>query len=87
MTAFWANRVIVKDESILSMATLLKPAIFDLGNRGNAAKTQTICEVLEGKELIYTVLSYKNNRELFHLELRADEKFRKMRAFPEGTYD
>ena len=87
MTAFLANRVLVKDESMLSTARLLRPILENLGDSGSAADGEAICEVLgDGPEtrVIYTVLKDGKDDELFHLELG---NHRRCRAFPEGRYD
>ncbi|KAH8602240.1 hypothetical protein B0O99DRAFT_680379 [Bisporella sp. PMI_857] len=90
ITTFWANNVLVKDESVLSTATLLRPAMRDLGSSGNSARSKAICKVLADKEVIYTVVSHEDDESLLHLEfteLASDMRFRSHRAFPAGTYD
>lgn len=90
VTAFWANNVIVKDESVLSTATLLRPAMKDLGASGNAASRKAICKVLGDKEVIYTAVKHEESNSLLHVEfgeLASDARFRSHRAFPEGIYD
>ena len=86
VVAFWANRVLVKDESVFSIATLLRPIMERLGGSGNAAKGKDICNVVgDGPEamVVYTALK-DENRRIYHLQLGNHPRHR---AFPEGTYD
>lgn len=87
VAAFWANRVIVKDESVLATATLLRSAIKGLENSGNAAKTKAIFESLNDTRVIYTAPIHLEDKSLFHLEFSSHPRARRIRAFPEGTYD
>jgi len=86
VVAFWANRVFVKDESIFSTATLLRPIMERLGDSGNAANGEVICDVVgDGPEtmVVYTALK-DENQHVYHLQLGNHPRYR---AFPEGIYD
>ena len=90
VAAFWANNVLVKDESVLSTATLLRPAMKDLASSGNAAESKAICKVLGDKQVIYTAIKHEENDDLMHVEFGeavSDSRFISHRAFPEGRYD
>lgn len=87
LTAFWANRVRVKDESVLATATLLRPVMYGLGSSGNAADCKEICEVLEDPKMIYTAYQHPEDQKLWHLDLGAHPGLRRARAFEEGVYD
>lgn len=91
VSAFWANRVFVKDESVFATATLLRPVMSGLHNSGNAARAEEIFEKLSDKMVIYTAPVHEENKQLFHLEFNshpaADRRAGRVRAFPEGTYD
>ena len=85
VTAFWANRVLVKDESIFSTATLLRPILENLGDSGNAANGKVICDVLgDGPEMMVVYTAIKDEQNVFHLELGGNPRHR---AFPAGRYD
>jgi len=87
MTAFMSNRVVIKDESAYATARLLRPIMERLGDSGNAAEGDEICEALgDGPDtkLIYTVVKDENDDGLFHVELGP---YKRVRAFPEGRYD
>ena len=80
----------MKDESVLSTATLLRPTLKDLGTSGNAASRKAICKVLGDKEVIYTAVKHEESDSLLHVEfgeLASDTRFRSHRAFPQGIYD
>lgn len=84
LTAFWANRVLVKDESPLGIARLLRPIVDELGNHGSAARGRQICEEIgEESEVRYTV-HQREPKGPFQLELNSHGR---IRAFPEGEYD
>jgi hypothetical protein len=84
VTAFWANRVLVKDESIFSTATLLRTVLHHLQGSGNAANGEVICDVLgHGRETMVVYTAIKDGRNVYHLELGSNPRHR---AFPEGTY-
>lgn len=87
VTAFWANRVIVKDESVFSTATLLRSVMTDLDGSGNAAGAEALFRELEGTSVIYTAPAHSEDKNWFHLELSNNTEARRIRAFQEGTYD
>jgi len=87
-TAFWANRVLVKDRSFLSTARLFKPFIEKLEDCGTAARSKEICKALGAgpdSEVIYGVTTRTDDG----LKIRQLEfgSFARERAFPEGIYD
>jgi len=87
MTVFLSNRVVIKDESVYATARLLRPIMERLGDSGNAAKGDEICEALgDGPDtkLIYTVVKGEKDNDFLHLELGP---YKRVRAFPEGRYD
>ncbi|KAH8685888.1 hypothetical protein BGZ60DRAFT_543059 [Tricladium varicosporioides] len=85
--SIWANRVIVRDESPLAMAMLLKP-ILDHLNNNTAADSEKICErldkVLGGQCLVRYTVKQKGVGQPFQLAFNNSER---VRAFPEGYYD
>ncbi|KAH9204572.1 hypothetical protein DL95DRAFT_319204 [Leptodontidium sp. 2 PMI_412] len=83
-----SNMVVVKDDSPISVARLLRPIVERLGNAGGAASGKKICEVLskadEGLGRVgYTVVHPVAGRR-HHLVL-GDHKM--LRAFPPGYYN
>jgi len=75
---------------VLSTATLLRPAMRDLGLSGNAANHREIRRVLGNKEVIYTAVSREDNEKVLHVEFgdsASDKRFPSHRAFPRGIYD
>lgn len=93
LSAILSNRVIVRDDSHLATARLLRPLMERLGRSGNMADGKDISEALghgvpgsHGKHL-KVIYSVKHAREgcLHHLDLGEQEALRK--GFPEGAYD
>jgi hypothetical protein len=85
LTAFLANRVVVKDESVLATARLLRPVLDRLGDEGTTMEGEDICQRLdpgEEKKFIYTVPLVRE--EPYRVELG---NWPRMRSFPEGHYD
>jgi hypothetical protein len=83
-----SNMVIVKDDSPISVARLLRPIVERLGNAGSTATGEKICEVLSKAEeglgrVGYTVVHPVAGRR-HHLVL-GDHKI--LRAFPSGYYN
>jgi hypothetical protein len=83
-----SNMVVVKDDSAISVARLLRPIVERLGNAGSTATGEKICEVLTRAEggvgnVGYTVVHPVNGRR-HHLVL-GDHKM--LRAFPSGHYN
>lgn len=87
LTAFWANRVVVKDNSVFSTATLLRSIMLELDGSGNSAGSEAIFESLNSTTALYTAPIHPKDKGLFHLELSTHVEARRVRAFPEGTYD
>jgi hypothetical protein len=85
LTAFWANRVVVKDESVFATARLLRPILDRLGDEGTTARGEDICQVLDAGEerrFIYSVPRGKD--EPYQVELG---NWTRSRTFPEGVYN
>ena len=83
LTAFWANRVLVKDESVFSTARLLRPVLDKLADNGTALSGKEICAVLgEGERYIYTVPEMSGPP--YRVELGSSER---RRCFPGGEYN
>ncbi|KAH6674194.1 hypothetical protein B0J14DRAFT_480438, partial [Halenospora varia] len=85
--SIWANRVIVRDESPLATAVLLKPILDHLDNN-TAADSEKLCERLDevlGEQCLvrYTV-KQRGPGQPFQLAFNNSER---IRAFPEGHYD
>ncbi len=82
-----SNLVVVKDDSAVSVARLLRPIVERLGNSGSTASGEEICEVLTESEQAlgrvgYTVVHPAVGRR-HHLVLGDHEM---LRAFPSGHY-
>jgi hypothetical protein len=86
VTAFWANKVLVKDESVFATATLLRPLLERLGDSGSAADGEAICRFLDDRpESRITYTAQKGvNSDVYHLEFGTHPP---QRTFPEGSYD
>lgn len=85
LTAFWANRVVVKDQSVFSTARLLRPLLDKLDDNGTAMSGKDICKVLDPrqeKRYIYTVP--KGRGGPYRVELG---DYPRRRCFPEGVYN
>jgi hypothetical protein len=83
-----SNMVVVKDDSPISVARLLRPIVERLGNAGSAASGEETCEVLSKAEeglgrVGYTVVHPVAGRR-HHLVLG---DYRLLRAFPPGYYN
>jgi hypothetical protein len=84
LTAIFANRVVVKDESVFATARLLRPVMDRLGDEGTTMEGKDICQRLdpgEEKRFIYTVPIVRD--EPYRVELG---NWPRMRSFPEGHY-
>jgi hypothetical protein len=89
LTSFLANLVVVKDDSHLSIARLLRPIVERLGPAGSNASGKAIAKALMNAEdrmgkVVYTVRAPSKGDRL-HLMLGGGEK--RLRAFPRGIYD
>lgn len=93
LCAFIANQVIVRDDTHLATARLLRPLMERVGRSGSMADGTDISEALgsdvpgsHGKHL-KVIYSVKHAREgfLHHVDLGEQEALRK--GFPEGIYE
>jgi hypothetical protein len=85
LTAFWANRVVVKDESALATARLLRPILDGLGDDGTILSGKEICNELDaGAERRYIYTALKRRDDPYRVELG---DWPRRRTFPEGVYN
>jgi hypothetical protein len=88
VTAF-ANKVIIKDDTHLSMARLLRPVVDRLGDHGCMLTGKEISRELNMKA-IYGYREPKPGSDVYHLDVLTEEDtvpLRSRRAFEEGVYD
>jgi hypothetical protein len=85
LTAFLANRVVVKDESVLATARLLRPVLDRLGDEGT---------IMEGNEICHRLDPEQERRFIYTVPIVRDEPYRvelgdlpRMRSFPDGHYN
>lgn len=83
LTAFWANRVVVKDENVFATARLLRPIVEKLGDEGTMTKGKDICKLLAGEERRFIYAVPKGRDEQHQVELG---DWPRSRTFPEGVY-
>jgi hypothetical protein len=81
-TAFIVNRVMVKDDSHLAIARLLRPMVDTMGDSGTSATSKDICNVIGLKEKF--VYSVKKGKDTWQLDIGQEER---VERFPPGTYD
>jgi hypothetical protein len=81
-----ANMVIVKDDSHIATARLLRPIVERLGPMGTYADGKEICKLLsnEGQEKVVYSVKHPQRGILHHLDLGHQKR---LRAFPRGDYD
>jgi hypothetical protein len=81
-----ANLVIVKDDSPIATARLLRPIVDRLGPVGTAADGKEICKLLDdlGHEKVVYSVKHPQKGILHHLDLGHQKR---LRAFPRGDYD
>ncbi|KAF7952122.1 uncharacterized protein EAE97_001619 [Botrytis byssoidea] len=79
-TAFVANKVVVKDESIFSTASILRPVMNSLGGHGNVAEGEQICDVLSHLRLRYTAVQDEKDRSVWKVGLSNAER---LKRFPD----
>lgn len=81
-----ANLVIVKDDSYVATARLLRPIVDRLGPVGTSAHGKEICRLLDdhGHEKVVYSVKHPQNGILHHLDLGHQKR---LRAFPRGEYD
>ncbi|KAH9204595.1 hypothetical protein DL95DRAFT_430321 [Leptodontidium sp. 2 PMI_412] len=84
VSAFVANRVVVKDNSHLAIARLLRPIVDKLGASGTIANAKEICDALgDDKKYVYGI-HQTSSENPFHLEIG---ELPSRRPFPKGMYD
>jgi hypothetical protein len=87
VTLYFANAVLIKDESPISLAKLLNYLVQQLGETGNAASGDQVGEMLEGMKVRYGYTIVDQSKNLYKLELGDHVlKARKLGGFPEGSY-
>lgn len=81
-----ANLVIVKDDSHIATARLLRPIVDRLGPVGTSADGDEICKLLDdhGHEKVVYSVKHPQKGILHHLDLGHQKR---LRAFPRGDYD
>ena len=84
ITAFLANKVVVKDKSHLAVARLLAPMVSKLGSSGSMATGREISDLFGDEEKFIYGVDRASEEELFRLDLRQQQP---LRRFPEGIYD
>jgi hypothetical protein len=85
----FANKVIIKDDTHLGMARLLRPVVGRLGDHGCMLTGKEISEELHMKA-IYGYREPGAGSDVFHLDVLTEEDkmpLRGRRAFEEGVYD
>jgi hypothetical protein len=83
ITAFVANRVVVKDKSYLAVARLLTPMVSKLGSSGSMATGKEISDLFGDEEkFVYSVK--RVSQDLLRLDLGQQKP---MGGFQEGLYD
>jgi hypothetical protein len=86
LTTFIANTVVVRDDSALATARLLRPLVERLGPAGTTASGKEIAKVLgDGGDtkVVYSV-RHPETGQKHHLDVGLQ---RRLRAFPGGDYD
>jgi hypothetical protein len=81
-----SNLVIVKDDSHIATARLLRPIVDRLGPVGTSAAGDEICKLLNDhghRKVVYSV-KHPQKGSLHHLDLGHQKR---LRAFPRGDYD
>jgi len=84
MTAFVANRVVVKNDSHLAIARLLGPIVERLGTAGSIASGKDISDVIGADEKFVYSVQCPLQGELHRLDMGRQGA---IRAFPKGLYD
>jgi len=83
---YFANAVLIKDDTPLSLARLLNYLVQQLGETGNAANGDEMAEALTGMKVRYGYTIVDKSKELYKLELGEHvPKWRKLRRFPKGS--
>ena len=84
ITAFVANRVVVKDKSYLAIARLLTPIVQKLGSSGSLATGREISDLFGDEEKFIYSVEHESQGDLLRLDLGQQKP---MRGFPEGMYE
>jgi hypothetical protein len=84
MTAFLANKVVVKNDSHLVIARLLGPIVERLGTSGSIASGKDICDVIGDDEKFVYSVQYPLQGGLHRLDIGSQSS---MRTFPKGLYE
>ncbi|KAH6680866.1 hypothetical protein B0J14DRAFT_532392 [Halenospora varia] len=84
VSTFVANRVVVKENSHLAIARLLRPIVDRLGASGTIASAEEICDALDKDEKYVYSIYQTSSEKLFHLEMGKQPS---RRPFPKGIYD
>jgi len=84
---YFANAVLIKDDTPLSLARLLNYLVQQLGETGNAASGDQVAEALKHMKVRYGYTIVDESKNLYKLELGEHvPKWRKLRRFPKGSY-
>jgi len=84
---YFANAVLIKDDTPLSLAKLLNYLVQQLGETGNAASGDQVVEALKHMKVRYGYTIMDESKNLYKLELAEHvPKWRKLRGFPKGSY-
>ena len=84
ITAFVANRAVVKDKSHLAVARLLTPMVSKLGSSGSMATGREISNLFGDEEKFVYTLKRTSREDLLRLDLGQQKP---IGGFPEGLYD
>lgn len=83
IAAFLAHNVMIKEDSYLAIARLLRPMVERMGDEGTTATANEICAVVGGHdEYIYSVK--KSGEDVWQTDIGQE---RRVKAFPIGKYD
>jgi hypothetical protein len=84
VTLYFANAVLILNESPISLAKLLNYLVQQLGETSNAASGDQVEEILEAKKVRYGYTIVNQSKKWYKLEL--GDRVLKARKFPEGFY-
>jgi hypothetical protein len=85
----FANKLIIKDDTHLSMALLLRPVVDRLGDHGCMLTGKEISEELHMKA-VYGYRDPVPGSDVYHLDILTEEDqvpLKNQRSFQEGVYD
>lgn len=83
-TAVIVNRVMVKDDSHLAIARLLRPMVDTMGDSGTSATSKDICNVIGLQEMFIYSVRNGEDKDVWQLDIGQEER---VERFPEGMYD